>query len=203
MGKILVGQKNPKAYATEGLSFTKAKPVTAEELERKYSDEEKQRIIINIMKLPKDQIVPKLRENGFHDVAEFVEQQMAEEQRERDRENRLEEILAMPEEEQLPLLLAEGFDEEAKELSEKLALQQEQTDEGSGEENQGQDLEADGGETELSVGDGETADEAPADGDGNTETVAEPGVIGDAAPEDAAPAKTEKKKTAKKTPKKK
>ena len=203
MGKIIVGQKNPKAYATEGLSFTKAKPVTAEELERKYSDEEKQRIIINIMKLPKDQIVPKLRENGFHDVAEFVEQQMAEEQRERDRENRLEVILAMPVEEQLSLLLAEGYEEEAKELSEKLALQQEQTGEGSGEENQGQEAEVDGGETELSDGDGETADEAPADGDGNTETVAEPGVIGDAAPEDAAPAKTEKKKTAKKTPKKK
>ena len=66
------------------------------------------------------------------------------------REKRLAEIMALPSDEQLPLLLEEGFTEEAQKLSEDLAhCQQECIDEGSGEENQGQEAPVDGTFTDL------------------------------------------------------
>lgn len=199
MGTIKVGQKSPKTVDMGG--FTVA-PVNNGATQNKsgMTAEEKAKKIEEIMLLPKEQIVPELRKQGFNEVADITEAQMkqayAEEAKENDRENRLAEIKAMPEEEQLPLLLAEGFEDEAKELSEKLALeqeqQQEQTGEGSGEENQGQEEVADGGESELNT-EGEGAD--------NAETVAEPENAGDAAPADAAPAEPEKKPKTQNAPK--
>ena len=88
------------------------------------SAEEKSRIVKNIMQLPKDQIVPALRKHGFNDIADITEAEMKaqdEQAKAVARENRLKEILALPVDEQLPLLLEEGFNEEAKELSEELA----------------------------------------------------------------------------------
>lgn len=199
MGTIRVGQKSPKTVEMGG--FTVAPANNGATKESKLSAEEKARIVKNIMALPKDQIVPALRKNGFNDIADITEAEMkkADEEtaKENARENRLAEIKAMPEEEQLPLLLAEGFEDEAKELSEKLALeqeqQQEQTGEGSGEENQGQEEVADGGESELNT---------EGEGDGTTaENAAAPENAGDAAPADAAPAEPEKKPKTPKSPK--
>lgn len=194
MGTIKVGQKSPKTVDMGG--FTVATVNNGATKENKLSAEEKARIVKNIMALPKDQIVPALRKNGFNDIADITEAEMKKADEElaqaKARDNRLAEIMAMPVEEQLALLLAEGFEDEAKELSEQLALEQQQTDEGSGEENQGQEQEADGGESELNT-DG--------DGDGNTGTAAEPENAGDAAPADAAPAETEKKPKTPKAPK--
>lgn len=195
MGTIRVGQKSPKTVDMGG--FTVA-PVNNGATQNKsgMTAEEKAKKIEEIMLLPKEQIVPELRKQGFNEVADITEAQMkqadAEAAKENARENRLAEIKAMPEEEQLPLLLAEGFEDEAKELSEKLALeqeqQQEQTGEGSGEENQGQEQVADGGESELNT-DGE--------GDGTTaENAAAPENVGD-----AAPAEPEKKQKTPKAPK--
>lgn len=66
------------------------------------------------------------------------------------REKRLAEIMELPSDEQLPLLLEEGFTEEAQKLSAELAhCHQERTDEGSGEENQGQESPIDGTFTDL------------------------------------------------------
>ena len=198
MGTIKVGQKSPKTVDMGG--FTVATVNNGATKENNLSAEEKARIVKNIMALPKDQIVPALRKNGFNDIADITEAEMKKADEElaqaKVRDNRLAEIMAMPVEEQLPLLLAEGFEDEAKELSEKLALeqeqQQEQTGEGSGEENQGQEEVADGGESELNT-EGEGAD--------NAETVAEPENAGDAAPADAAPAETEKKPKTQNAPK--
>ena len=200
MGTIKVGQKSPKTVEMGG--FTVA-PVNNGATQNKsgMTAEEKAKKIEEIMLLPKEQIVPELRKQGFNEVADITEAQMkqadAEAAKEKSRYDRLAEIKAMPEEEQLPLLLAEGFENEAKELSEKLALeqeqQQEQTGEGSGEENQGQEQVADGGESELNT-DGE--------GDGTTaENAAAPENAGDAAPADAAPAEPEKKPKTPKAPK--
>ena len=132
MGTIRVGQKNPCFY--EAGNVTVSVPigqevVTVEQLEKKYSDEEVQEVIRGIMALPTDEIVPKLREKGFNDVADYVEQQMKEQEQQLQekvrREVRLKEILAMDEGDQLPLLLEEGYDEEARILSEKFAVEQE------------------------------------------------------------------------------
>ena len=133
MSTIRVGQANPRTYDVGNVTVAVANEqtvVTEEQLEKKYSDEERQAVIREIMNLPKAQIVPKLREKGFNDVADFVEQQMREQEEKAEemrREVRLKEILAMDEDEQLPLLLEEGYDEEAKKLSEKLAAQQEES----------------------------------------------------------------------------
>ena len=198
MGTIRVGQKSPKTVDMGG--FTVA-PVNNGATQNKsgMTAEEKAKKIEEIMLLPKEQIVPELRKQGFNEVADITEAQMkqadAEAAKEKARYDRLAEIKAMPEEEQLPLLLAEGFEDEAKELSEKLALeqQQEQTGEGSGEENQGQEEVADGGESELNTG---------GEGDGTTaENAAAPENAGDVAPADAAPAEPEKKPKTPKAPK--
>ena len=112
------------------------------------------------------------------------------------RENRLKEILALPVDEQLPLLLEEGYEEEAKELSERLAAEQnvgqEKTDDGTGEDNQGTEVPADGTEAELNDDGAGEAPESPESGE---------------APADAAPAEEPEKKkrdtTTKKTTSKK
>lgn len=198
MGTIRVGQKSPKTVDMGG--FTVA-PVNNGATQNKsgMTAEEKAKKIEEIMLLPKEQIVPELRKQGFNEVADITEAQMkqadAEAAKEKARYDRLAEIKAMPEEEQLPLLLAEGFEDEAKELSEKLALeqQQEQTGEGSGEENHVQEEVADGGESELNT---------EGEGDGTTaENAAAPENAGDAAPADAAPAEPEKKPKTPKAPK--
>lgn len=166
MGTIKVGQKNPKTVEMGG--FTVAPANNGATKESKLSAEEKARIVKNIMALPKDQIVPALRKNGFNDIADITEAEMKkadeESAKEEAREKRLAEIMAMPVEEQLPLLLAEGYEDEAKELSERLAAEQEQekTDEGTGDENIGTEAPADGTTSELNdEGAGEGAGEAP------------------------------------------
>lgn len=166
MGTIKVGQKNPKTVEMGG--FTVAPANNGATKESKLSAEEKARIVKNIMALPKDQIVPALRKNGFNDIADITEAEMKkndeEAAKEEAREKRLAEIMAMPVEEQLPLLLAEGYEDEAKELSERLAAEQEQekTDEGTGDENIGTEAPADGTTSELNdEGAGEGAGEAP------------------------------------------
>lgn len=174
MGTIKVGQQNPKTVEMGG--FTVA-PVNNGATQNKsgMTAEEKARIVKNIMALPKDQIVPALRKNGFNDIADITEAEMkkAEEEsaqansREKARESRLAEIKAMPVEEQLPLLLAEGYEDEAKELSELLAAeQQEQTGEGTGDENIGTEAPADGTTAELNddgAGEAPESAEAPTD----------------------------------------
>lgn len=169
MGTIRVGQKSPKTVEMGG--FTVAPANNGATKESKLSAEEKARIVKNIMALPKDQIVPALRKNGFNDIADITEAEMkkADEEaaKEEARESRLAEIKAMPVEEQLPLLLAEGYEDEAKELSERLAAeQQEQTGEGTGDENIGTEAPADGTTAELNdegAGEAPESAEAPAD----------------------------------------
>lgn len=165
MGTIRVGQKSPKTVEMGG--FTVA-PVNNGATQNKsgMTAEEKAKLIEEIMLLPKEQIVPELRKQGFNEIADITEAQMkqadAEAAKEKDRYDRLAEIKAMPVEEQLPLLLAEGYEDEAKELSELLAAEQnvgqEKTDDGTGEDNQGTEVPADGTEAELND---DGADEAP------------------------------------------
>ena len=174
MGTIKVGQKNPKTVDMGGLTVvpkngannTKKNGMTAEE---------KAKLIEEISRLPKEQIVPALRKHGFNEIADITEAQMKQadaeaeaakkvaeaEAEEKKREIRLNEILSLPVEEQLPLLLAEGYEDEAKELSERLATGQEQekTDDGTGEENTGTEAPADGTTSELNDdGDGESSE---------------------------------------------
>ena len=170
MGTIKVGQQNPKTVEMGG--FTVA-PVNNGATQNKsgMTAEEKAKKIEEIMLLPKEQIVPELRKQGFNEVADITEAQMkrydAEAAKEKARYDRLAEIKAMPVEEQLPLLLAEGYEDEAKELSELLAAEQnvgqEKTDDGTGEDNQGTDVHADGTEAELNDdGAGEAPESAEA-----------------------------------------
>ena len=170
MGTIKVGQQNPKTVEMGG--FTVA-PVNNGATQNKsgMTAEEKAKKIEEIMLLPKEQIVPELRKQGFNEVADITEAQMkqanAEAAKEKARYDRLAEIKAMPVEEQLPLLLAEGYEDEAKELSERLAAeQQEQTGEGTGDENIGTEAPADGTTAELNddgAGEAPESAEAPAD----------------------------------------
>ena len=122
MGTIRVGQKSPKTVEMGG--FTVA-PVNNGATQNKsgMTAEEKAKKIEEIMLLPKEQIVPELRKQGFNEVADITEAQMkqdAKEYEKKARAARLAEIQSMDEQEQLPLLLEEGFEEEAKALSEKL-----------------------------------------------------------------------------------
>ena len=173
MGTIRVGQKSPKTVEMGG--FTVA-PVNNGATQNKsgMTAEEKAKKIEEIMLLPKEQIVPELRKQGFNEVADITEAQMkqadAEAAKEKARYDRLAEIKAMPVEEQLPLLLAEGYEDEAKELSELLAAEQnvgqEKTDDGTGDDNQGTEVTADGTEAELNddgAGEAPESAEAPAE----------------------------------------
>lgn len=173
MGTIKVGQKNPKTVEMGG--FTVA-PVNNGATQNKsgMTAEEKAKKIEEIMLLPKEQIVPELRKQGFNEVADITEAQMkqadAEAAKEKARYDRLAEIKAMPVEEQLPLLLAEGYEDEAKELSELLAAEQnvgqEKTEDGTGEDNQGTEVPADGTTSELNddgAGEAPESAEAPAE----------------------------------------
>lgn len=154
MGSIIVGQKRPKTVNMGVLTITPSQSNPSGK-KQELSAEEKARIVKNIMALPKDQIVPALRKNGFNEIADITEAEMkadAEAKAKADaRETRLKEILALPADEQLPLLLAEGYEEEAKELSEKLA-----TEQGNGD------------------GEGDKTDTDDGDGDGTTDTEDEP-----------------------------
>lgn len=172
MGKIVVGQKNRKTVDMGG--FTVASSGAKTENRGGMTAEEKKALVEKIMQMPKDQIVPELRKQGFNEVADITEAQMkqadAEAAKEKARYDRLAEIKAMPVEEQLPLLLAEGYEEEAKELSELLAAEQnvgqEKTDDGTGEDNQGTEVPADGTEAELNddgAGEAPESAEAPAE----------------------------------------
>lgn len=173
MGTIRVGQKSPKTVEMGG--FTVA-PVNNGATQNKsgMTAEEKAKKIEEIMLLPKEQIVPELRKQGFNEVADITEAQMkqadAEAAKEKARYDRLAEIKAMPVEEQLPLLLAEGYENEAKELSELLAAEQnvgqEKPDDGTGVDNQGTEVPADGTEAELNddgAGEAPESAESPAD----------------------------------------
>lgn len=173
MGTIKVGQQNPKTVEMGG--FTVA-PVNNGATQNKsgMTAEEKAKKIEEIMLLPKEQIVPELRKQGFNEIADITEAQMkqadAEAAKEKARYDRLVEIKAMPVEEQLPLLLAEGYEDEAKELSELLAAEQnvgqEKTDDGAGEDNQGTEVPTDGTEAELNddgAGEAPESAEAPAE----------------------------------------
>ena len=173
MGTIKVGQQNPKTVEMGG--FTVA-PVNNGATQNKsgMTAEEKAKKIEEIMLLPKEQIVPELRKQGFNEIADITEAQMkqadAEAAKEKARYDRLAEIKAMPVEEQLPLLLAEGYEDEAKELSVLLAAEQnvgqEKTDDGTGEDNQGTEVPADGTTSELND---EGAGEAPESGEAPAE----------------------------------
>ena len=172
MGTIRVGQKSPKTVDMGGFTVAPKNGATTENT-NVMSAEEKAKLIEEISRLPKEQIVPELRKHGFNEIADITEAQMKQadaeaeaakeaaekEAEEKKRENRLNEILALPVDEQLPLLLAEGYEDEAKELSERLAAeQQEQTGEGTGEENTGTEAPADGTTTEL-TGPGDSPEE--------------------------------------------
>lgn len=152
MGSIIVGQKRPKTVNMGVFTITPSQSNPSGK-KQELSAEEKARIVKNIMALPKDQIVPALRKNGFNEIADITEAEMkayAEAKAKADaRETRLKEILDLPADEQLPLLLSEGYEEEAKELSEKLA-------------------------TEQGNGEGDKTDTEDGDGDGTTETENEP-----------------------------
>jgi len=194
MGTIKVGQKNQKTVDMGGFTVAHTTNVATNENKNGMTAEEKAKKIEEIMQLPKEQIVPELRKQGFNEVADITEAQMkqadAEAAKEKARYDRLAEILVLPVEEQLSLLLAEGYEDEAKELSERLAAeQQEQTGEGTGDENIGTEAPADGTTAELND-----------DGAGEAPESAE-------APTDAAPAEEPEKKkkgtTTKKTTSKK
>ena len=156
MGTIIVGQKKQQTVDMGGVTVAPIQNITSGK-KQELSAEEKARIVKNIMALPKDQIVPALRKNGFNDIADITEAEMkadAEAMAKADaREKRLAEIKALPVEEQLPLLLAEGYEDEAKELSERLAAEQEhdqeKTDDGTGKENTGTEAPADDTTAEL------------------------------------------------------
>ena len=127
MGTIRVGQKSPKTVEMGGFTVV---PVNNGATQNKsgMTAEEKVKKIEEIMLLPKEQIVPELRKQGFNEVADITEAQMKQDAKENEkkaRAARLAEIQAMDEQEQLPLLLEEGFEEEAKALSEKLAKEAE------------------------------------------------------------------------------
>lgn len=156
MGQIRVGQKSPKTVDMGGFTILPDNGANTEN-KQKLTADEKARIVNNIMQLPKDEIVPALRKNGFNDIADIAEAEMkkADEDAAKAvaRENRLNEILALPVDEQLPLLLEEGYNEEAKELSERLA--KEDGDKGDGSETENDqdetgDETGDGSETETS-----------------------------------------------------
>lgn len=173
MGSIIVGQKHPQTVNMGGITVSPSKNDISEK-KQELSAEEKARIVKNIMALPKEQIVPALRKNGFNDIADITEAEMkadAEAKAKADaREKRLAEIMALPVDERLPLLLAEGYEDEAKELSELLAAEQnvgqEKTDDGTGEDNQGKEVPSDGTEAELNddgAGESPESAEAPAE----------------------------------------
>lgn len=174
MGTIKVGQKSPKTVDMGGFTVARTTNVATNENKNGMTAEEKAKKIEEIMQLPKEQIVPELRKHGFNEVADITEAQMkqadAEAAKEKARYDRLAEIKAMPVEEQLPLLLAEGYEDEAKELSELLAAKQnvgqEKADEGTGEDNQGTEVPADGTTSELNdegAGEAPESAEAPAE----------------------------------------
>lgn len=151
MGKIIVGQSKQNVYEAGSLSLVKGNEKSGDgTLRNIYTDEEKEKIVNALVStLPKERITAALRSAGLNEEAELYEKKFADEEKQKRREIRLKEILALPEEEQLTLLLAEGYDEEAKELSERLSAAQEKTDEGTGEENEGEEVPADGTTSEL------------------------------------------------------
>lgn len=102
MGTIRVGQKSPKTVEMGG--FTVA-PVNNGATQNKsgMTAEEKAKKIEEIMLLPKEQIVPELRKQGFNEVADITEAQMkqdAKEYEKKARAARLAEIQSMDEQEQ-------------------------------------------------------------------------------------------------------
>lgn len=165
MGKILVGQKSQKVYESGNLSLGAVAEKTGSNTPKKiYTEEEKKKILDAIVtSLPKARIPAALRSSGLNEEADFYEKKFAEEEEQMKREIRLKEILALPEEEQLPLLLAEGYNDEAKELSERLSAAKgddadaqeqgddndEKTDDGTVEENEGEEVPTDGTTSEL------------------------------------------------------
>ena len=159
MGSIIVGQKRPKTVNMGGITVSPSQNITSEK-KQELSADEKARIVKNIMALPKEQIVPALRKNGFNDIADITEAEMkadAEAKAKADaREKRLAEIMALPVDERLPLLLAEGYEDEAKQLSEELAAEQNGESSGKAED------------TTAKEGDGDKTAEA-GDCEGETE----------------------------------
>lgn len=156
MGTIRVGKKGHKTYTSEGFSTVTASAKGA--VQKVLSAEEKERLLSSIMSMPVEKRVGAMRAAGLNEKADEYETFLAEEHlrkmNEANRAKRLAEIKAMPEEDQLSLLIEEGFEDEAKELSEKLALdgEGEKTDDGNGEENQGDEENAGGEPAELSEG---------------------------------------------------
>ena len=124
MGTIIVGQKNPKRVVSNGFTSLSPSANAAGTAKKEMSEEEKAKLMENIMQLPKDKWVSALRNAGLESEAVDCEKFLEEERKHQEYEKRmarLAEIKAMDESEQLPLLLEEGFDDEARELSEKLA----------------------------------------------------------------------------------
>lgn len=158
MGSIIVGQKRPQTVNMGGITVSPSKNDISEK-KQELSSEENARIVKNIMTLPKEQIVPALRKNGFNDIADITEAEMkadAEAKAKADaREKRLAEIMALPVYERLPLLLAEGYEDEAKKLSEELAAEQKGESSVKAEDTTAEEI--DGDKTaEAGDGDGET-----------------------------------------------
>lgn len=154
MGTIKVGQKNPKTYQSTGFTTVTAEKEKA--APKVLVENDKNKLIEEVMKLPVEERVAALRKAGLSQEADEYETVLADEHlrkmNEESRARRLAEIRALPEDEQLPLLIDEGFEDEAKELSEKLALGNdgEKTEEGNGEENDGQEENVDSELSELS-----------------------------------------------------
>ena len=135
MGTIRVGKSNPKEYSPMGFGMGQKKSAP-----KVLTEEQKEKLLDSIGKMPVENRVAALRSAGLVDEANEYERHLADEQARMLRANRLAEIMAMPLEERLSLLLAEGYDEEAKALSESLSFgKEERTDDGHGEEGEGVD----------------------------------------------------------------
>lgn len=154
MGTIKVGQKNPKTYQSTGFTTVTAEKEKA--APKVLVENDKNKLIEEVMKLPVENRVAALRKAGLSQEADEYETYLADEHLrklyEENRARRLAEIRSLPEDQQLALLIEEGFEDEAKELSEKLAFanDMEKTEDGNGEENVGQEENVGGEPAELS-----------------------------------------------------
>ena len=75
MGTIRVGQKSPKTVDMGGFTVAPKNGATTENT-NVMSAEEKAKLIEEISRLPKEQIVPELRKHGFNEIADITEAQM-------------------------------------------------------------------------------------------------------------------------------
>lgn len=158
MSTIKIGKSNPKKYSTTGFVVEERRKAP-----KVLTEEQKEKLLDSIGKMPVENRVAALRSAGLVDEANEYERHLADEQARMLRANRLAEIMAMSEEEQLPLLLAEGFEDEAKELSERLSKAVvDNTDDGDGEKSADANGTTEDSTNVESTGAEESADNSPA-----------------------------------------